>query len=74
MNIILAALRSFIPTLIAKAFEAASSKKVVASALGFLGVTQTDDLKKQIAGVAITGTYVLAQAIHDAAKEKAKAK
>jgi hypothetical protein len=72
MNIIGLALKSFIPTLVDKAFTTLASRKAWAAVLGFLHVTNTDDIKKQIAGAAIAGAYVIGQGIHDAAMAKAK--
>jgi hypothetical protein len=73
MNLIGLALRTFVPTLVDKVFTTLASRKAWAAALAFLHVTSTDDVKKQIAGAAIAGAYVIGQGIHDAAVAKAKA-
>jgi len=68
MQSILAALKAFLPTLISKALEAASSKKVWATVGTTALVTGTDDWKKQLATAAIGAAYVIAQGNVDAKK------
>lgn len=72
MGIIFAILKAFIPGLVAKAAEAVQSKKAWAGVLGYVGITNLNDPKQQLAAAVVTGAYLIGQGIHDAAKVKAQ--
>ena len=73
MNAIMGLLKAFLPTLVAKAVEVATSKKAVATVLTYVGVTATSDWKQQVTTAAIGVGYTLAQGLVDMAKAKAPA-
>jgi hypothetical protein len=68
MSIIIAALKSLLPSLITKAVEVATSKKAWATAAAYLGVQTSSDWKQQAATAVVGAAYVLAQGNIDAKK------